>query len=555
MATTPIDPSSHSARTPAPGGRPAGDGRLVLVTAGMLVPALVAGVAAGSAHRVPALVLVLAAGAALAAIGAGFVALRRATRAVSATSTSVAEDAEVMKAMTDRVEQDRRRLVHQALFDPLTGLPNRALLADRSARALARLAAAGSQAGGAVVLLLVDIDDFRAVNDGLGQAAGDELLRAVGARLQATLEGAGLVARLGGDEFVVLLEDARDEPAGGEAAARILAALEPPIPIFGTSVSARPSIGVAVSATGADTIEDLLSHAENAMYAAKTAGGGCCRLFETQMLAGAEDRLALEADLREALRAGGLRVHYQLIVGLQDGRPWALEALVRWTHPVRGPLPPPSFIPTAERTGLIVPLGRFVLRAACEDLVRLDAAGLVGPGVAVNVNVSPRQLLDEDFVQDVAGTLQATGVAAERLVLEITETMVVSDEAAVQRRLLRLKELGVRIAIDDFGAGYSSLRLVSSVEIDELKIDRRFIADLVDTGSARSRLARAVLLLGEALGVATVAEGVETQQQVHELRELGCELAQGFLFARPVSFGKLVAHLRGAATEPVGLSR
>ena len=463
-------------------------------------------------------------------------------------------------------------LTRQALHDPLTGLGNRSLFRERVAAALARGARDGGAAAGAgVAVLFLDLDNFKTVNDSLGHGAGDVLLTTVARRLLNATRGCDAVARLGGDEFAVLVDRV---PGPGEAAIvaeRILEAMRRPVRLEGADVTVGVSVGIATSAH-AETAEALLRDADVAMYRAKARGKGQSLVFEPAMHAAALARLQLEGELRRAVtdasadacldeagtagRAaaapGEFALAYQPIVALATGEVRSLEALLRWRHPDRGPISPAEFIPLAEETGLIVPLGRWVLRAACRQLRAWDRAGVPRAGSHLAVNVSGRQLDDPGLVADVAAALADFGLAADRLTLEVTETALMRDVEGALAALHALKALGVRLAIDDFGMGYSSLAALQRFPVDVLKIDKAFVDRVADGGSGAA-LARTVVALGAALGLRTVAEGIETAAQRAALAALGCPLGQGYLFARPLSGPDARALLAtGVVSGPAG---
>ncbi|WP_433604746.1 putative bifunctional diguanylate cyclase/phosphodiesterase [Dactylosporangium sp. CA-139114] len=417
------------------------------------------------------------------------------------------------------------RLDFNATHDALTQLPNRALFNQRLAAVLGR--------GGAprpVSVALVDLDDFKLVNDTLGHRAGDALLVAVSARLAAGVRPGDLVARLGGDEFVVLL-DAIDPAEAELVAQRMVAALAEPVLADGHELLVRASIGIADGRTGDDAGE-LLRLADIAMYAAKHDGGSGYRRYEPGMAGAVAGSAALGAQLRQAIFGGELFLEYQPIVTLDDGRLRGVEALVRWNHPARGPVPPGEFIPVAERTGLIVPLGEWVLREACRQLAAWIAEfGPRAPGV-VHVNVSARQLAVAAFTDTVAAALSDFGVPPHRLTVEITESAAVSLGPAVAR-LEELRRLGVRVSLDDFGTDQSSLTLLRDLPVDELKLDRSFVQR--DESGRRGIMPAAVLALARAVGLDIVAEGVELQSQADRLAAMGYRTAQGYHFARPMA--------------------
>ncbi|MCU1376045.1 MAG: diguanylate cyclase/phosphodiesterase with sensor(s), partial [Actinomycetia bacterium] len=441
--------------------------------------------------------------------------------------------------LNSRDVTDRKRLEgelrHQAFHDPLTGLANRALLRDRLEHALAR----GERHAGSLGVLFVDLDDFKAVNDGRGHAAGDELLLAVGARLRDTVRASDTVARLGGDEFAILVEGPAAATHPASTGERILEAFDLPFRIGGDDVYVHASIGVALAETDGIDAGELLRNADVAMYAAKSAGKNRCEVFHSGLHDRIIRRLQIEADLQRALEDGELVVHYQPIVDLETSRMLSVEALVRWQHPVHGLIPPMDFIPAAETTGLIVPLTIWVLRQACTDVLRL-AEVLELPDLALKVNLSTRHLDDDDLPKDVAGVLEHVGFAPGRLTLEITETALMADPERALVGLQRLRDLGVRLAIDDFGTGYSSFSYLGRLPVDELKIDRSFVAAMVVDGDAPSALVRTIVGLAEELGLTTVGEGIETEDQLARLRGAGCQQGQGFLLARPVGVEQLI---------------
>jgi diguanylate cyclase (GGDEF)-like protein/PAS domain S-box-containing protein len=421
------------------------------------------------------------------------------------------------------------QLAYDALHDPLTGLANRALFHDRVAHALAR---AGRTAGRIAVLFL-DVDEFKTVNDSLGHGHGDQLLATLAHRLLNATRGCDTVARLGGDEFAVLLENAGTDADAIIVAERIAASLLPPFTLGEQQMSVSASIGIAQTTDG-DTTETLLRNADVAMYRAKGEGKGRHAIFEPTMHQALVDRIALETDLRNGIERGELFLVYQPIVELDTGRITAIEALVRWAHPQRGTLPPALFIPLAEATGLIVPLGRFVLREACRQAAHWQDTAASGGGPAVTVNLSARQFQQDDLAADVAAALQDSALDPGRLVIEITESVVTRDIEVAIRQLHALKALGVQLAIDDFGTGYSSLSSLQRFPIDILKIDKSFIDGVTGAGNDAA-LARTIIALGDVLHMRTVAEGIEYQDQQQLVHALGCQLGQGYLFAKPVS--------------------
>jgi diguanylate cyclase (GGDEF)-like protein/PAS domain S-box-containing protein len=448
----------------------------------------------------------------------------------------------VANVLSDAIERHRseERVRHQALHDPLTGLPNRTLLVERLTSWRERARSSDERAA----LLFVDIDHFKLVNDGLGHDAGDRLLTNVAERLGDTVGPSGTVARIGGDEFVVLLEDVESEDAALDAVERVMGAFGEPFQLGPHLRHVTACVGVAVGAGEADG-DALLRNADAAMYVAKENGRARSELFDDTMRDLSVSRLELERDLRQALDQGELYNVYQPIVASRSGDIVALEALVRWAHPERGIVSPADFIPVAERTGLIVEVGDVVLRAACEQAVAWRGAGLMSGDVRMNVNLSPRQVTHPGFVASVADILEETGLAAEALSLEITESVLMDDSDGTLATLRELKALGVHLVLDDFGTGYSSLAYVKRFPIDVLKIDRAFVDALGDDAEDFA-IVTAIISMGSALGVTVVAEGVEAERQASQLRALGCELAQGFLFAKPLRAADAADFLRAA---------
>ncbi|HUR18487.1 MAG TPA: EAL domain-containing protein [Acidimicrobiales bacterium] len=427
------------------------------------------------------------------------------------------------------------QLTHKAFHDDLTGLANRALLSDRVRHALARRKLAGEH----LAVMFLDVDDFKTVNDSLGHAAGDTVLVAVAERLATCLRPADTTARLGGDEFAVLLEDTnRDEAIG--LAERIITTLHQPLDVDGVEIFVGASVGIAMAEGDQTTPEELLRNADLAMYLAKSQGKGLWRLFEPGMHAAVRKRLDLNAELQRALAHDDFVVYYQTIVDLATRRIVGVEALVRWMHPERGIIAPAEFMPMAEETGLIVPLGLWVLEEACRTAKLFSSAA--GP-VGMSVNLSQKQLQQPGLVDDVSGALERSGIAPSRLTLEITESVVMEDAAATIAVLNQLRGLGMRLAIDDFGTGYSSLSYLRQLPIDVLKLDKEFV-DGIASGSRDAVLPKTVVELANTLGLHMVAEGIETEEQLDSLRRWKCELGQGYLFAKPVPADALVQMLR-----------
>jgi len=433
--------------------------------------------------------------------------------------------------ITERVQLEVQ-LRHQAFHDPLTNLANRALLADRIAHALARSERNREE----VAIILFDLDGFKTVNDSLGHSIGDTLLQKVSERLLANLRSGDTAARLGGDEFAVLVEGTDALSRGRALAERLIAALAIPLTLPGREVVLRASFGLAVpDPDHLTTAEELLRNADMAMYRAKAVGKGGMAVFEAHMHAAALARLELDAELRAALTEGQFVLHYQPVVSLPDGRLQGVEALIRWNHPSRGLLGPAEFIQVAEETGLVVEIGQWVLDTACTQLAEWQA----GPGpVRMAVNLSARQLTSPGFVEGVAAAIHTSAADPARLTLELTESLLMADTSTAQSVLGALRRLGVRIALDDFGTGYSSLSYLHRFPIDCLKVDKSFV-DGLGSSDGDASVISGIVGLASALGLTVVAEGVETAVQADLLAELGCEMAQGFFFGRPMPASEL----------------
>jgi diguanylate cyclase (GGDEF)-like protein len=428
---------------------------------------------------------------------------------------------------------------HQALHDPLTGLPNRELFADRVGQALR----AADRELRPAALLLLDLDRFKDVNDTLGHHHGDRLLTEVAGRVAGVLRRVDTVARLGGDEFAVLLPDASAEGAVG-VAEKLRVALHQPLTLDGVALDLDASIGIAVYPDHGGDAAELLQHADVAMYAAKQAHAGFM-VYDPAVDQHSPRRLALLGGLRRALERDELTLHYQPKAHLDSGEVLGVEALARWQHPDHGLLGPGEFIPLAERTGLIHPLTRWVLDAALRQAAEWHRAG---HHLSVAVNVSTRSLLDAGFPEQVAGRLAHWEVPAGWLVLEVTESAVMADPALALDVLGRLHALGVGLAVDDFGTGYSSMSYLKALPVDELKVDRSFIGQMA-TSNSDAVIVRSTIDLGHNLGLRVVAEGVENQDAWEELKELGCDTAQGFFLGRPMPAEDLEAWLQGAARD------
>jgi diguanylate cyclase (GGDEF)-like protein/PAS domain S-box-containing protein len=433
------------------------------------------------------------------------------------------------KALAERRVLEAQ-LTHRAFHDALTGLANRALFSDRLEHALSR----STRRSSTVAVLFLDLDDFKDVNDTIGHAAGDELLVTVARRLDDAVRPADTVARLAGDEFAVLVEDVTDAEDASPVAERIQAALKESITVRGREVFVRCSIGIATSGVDAANAQELLRSADIAMYTAKERGGSGYALFEPGMRTILLERMELEKDLRQALERDEFLLHYQPIVSLRSGEVRAIEALVRWRRPGYALTSPGQFIRVAERTGLIVPLGRWVLEQACKQARSWSERFPRPGGLSLNVNISAGQLRSPELVPDVKAALDASGLTPGRLVLEITESFMVADGDPAIARVEELRSIGVRVAIDDFGTGYSSLGYLRDLPVDELKIDRRFI-DGLSAGSRQAALIRAIVTMSEELGIVPIAEGVERPEQADMLLGLGCNWGQGHHLVRPAA--------------------
>jgi diguanylate cyclase (GGDEF)-like protein len=428
-------------------------------------------------------------------------------------------------------------LQHQAFHDALTGLPNRVLVIDRATQMLGRAQRIRAPAAA----LFIDLDDFREINDRFGHPAGDELLQTIAARLQAVVRGGDTVGRLAGDEFVALVEPGSFEVAPELVAERILEVLRQPIILRTPSqstVTVTASMGVATAQRL--TAEALMREAHVALHEAKQSGRDRYVLFRSAMQATLQARLLLQTDLREALARDELFLLYQPTIDLQSQRLVGVEALIRWRHPARGVIAPDTFIPLAEETGLIVPIGRWVLAEACKQAALWHDES---HSVQVSVNVSARQLDHKNLLEDVQGALADSDLEPSALTLEITETALMRDADSTAQQLKKLKALGVQIAIDDFGTGYSSLAYLSQFPVDVLKIDRTFVTRLTESADSRA-LAHTLIQLGKTLGLETLAEGIEEHAQLEILKHEQCDLGQGYLFARPLSPEDIQSYLR-----------
>ncbi len=438
----------------------------------------------------------------------------------------------VGRVMSFRDVTDRKRLedelAYRAFHDSLTGLANKALFQDRLDHALAR----NQRSGAHLAVLFIDLDDFKTVNDSLGHGEGDALLKRVAATLSGCLRPSDTAARLGGDEFAVLIEDVRSQDVVTDVAERILESLRPPVRLGSKSVSAAGSIGIAFDVAGM-TSEQLLRNADIAMYKAKGLGKNRFEVYRDDMHASVLARIQLEDDLRQAILAQDLLAHYQPIVDLHTHRVVGFEALVRWSHPRGGLVDPGFFVPLAEELGLIGEIDTFVLRAACRQGRQWLDAGLGGPDLMISVNLSAGRLVEPTLAERIAAQIRDCGFDPASLIIEITESAILTDNDTTVHNLSALRALGVRIALDDFGTGYSTFSHLDRLQIDIVKIDKSFV-QTVGAGAHMNSLAAAMVQLAGTLGYQTIAEGIETAGQEEELRALGCSLAQGYYLGRPL---------------------
>jgi diguanylate cyclase (GGDEF)-like protein/PAS domain S-box-containing protein len=427
--------------------------------------------------------------------------------------------------VTER-KQVEARLLHEAVHDALTGLPNRHLFMQRLGESLFRF----NQGGGQFAVLFLDLDRFKVVNDSLGHHVGDELLVAVARRLQESVRAGDTVARFGGDEFAILLRDLDDTADATAIATRVADAVAAPVNLSGYEVFTSVSIGIALASNGYERPEYLLRGADMAMYQAKGSGGLAWEVFDRGMHARALTRLQMETDLRRALHRGEFRLHYQPIVSLSTGWIAGVEALVRWEHPDRGLVEPADFIAMAEETGAIVPLGEWVVREACRQLAEWRTG--LGVSITMSVNLSARQVAHPGLVEGVRDALAAAGLEPAELKLEITESALL-ETAAAEGVLAELRALGVEMQLDDFGTGYSSLSALHRLPMQALKVDRTFVSRM-EGGNAPAQLVRTIALMARGMALTVIAEGVETAGQLAEVREIGCDYAQGYLISRPL---------------------
>ncbi len=434
-----------------------------------------------------------------------------------------------MQDITDR-KLAEEQLQHDAFHDALTGLPNRAMFLDHLRLAIARMQ---RREGIGFAVLYLDVDRFKVINDSLGHTVGDQLLNGIARRLENTLRPGDTVARLGGDEFILLIEELHGEVEAISVAERIQKELQVAFDLSGREVFATVSIGISSSWTSYLNPEDIVRDADTAMYRAKQHGKARHEIFDGEMHRHATSVLQLETDMRHALERGEFYVHYQPIVELADFKLRGFEALLRWQHPERGYISPVEFIPIAEETGLIIPLGEWILREACAQMNRWQKIFPADPPLSVSVNLSSKQFIQQDLIKQVARIITETGIDPKGLKLEITESMVMDNVETAIEMLKQLRALGLKLSIDDFGTGYSSLSYLHRFPVNTLKIDRSFVTRMADN-SENLEIVRTIITLAQTLGMDVVAEGVEKQEQLTMLRDLGCENGQGYFFSKPV---------------------
>jgi diguanylate cyclase (GGDEF)-like protein len=460
-------------------------------------------------------------------------------RRVAERTAALLDSNRRLEAEVAQRKRSEARVQHMAYHDALTNLGNRLLLRENLEQRLVRL----PERGETLAIVALGLDFFKTVNETLGPAVGDALLRKASERLRNEIGENDVLARLGGDEFGIVLGSLDEAEETGAIARRLIATLSAPYEIDGHQVVVGASAGITVCPGDGVETDRLLKNADLALYRAKTVGRGTFRFFEPEMDARAQARRALEADLRKALANGEFEIHYQPLVSLDSNRVSGFEALLRWHHPERGLIPPLDFIPLAEEIGLIAPVGEWVLREACAQATTWPDE------IKLSVNLSPVQFKGGRLAQTVMGALAASGLAPNRLDLEITEMVLLHDDEGNRATLHRLRDLGIGISIDDFGTGYSSLSYLRSFPFDKIKIDKSFVRDLSSRLDCDA-IIRAVAGLGATLGVTTTAEGVETEEQLEKLRERGCGEVQGYLFSRPIpaaEVARLITRLNGAA--------
>ena len=478
-------------------------------------------------------------------VGATFALYYREVRSVAPFHRRMVEACTQLCQLALRHEESQREIERLAYYDGVTGLPNRTLFADRAQQALQL----SSRLERPSALLLLDLDRFKTINDSLGHATGDEVLRETARRLSAVLRDTDTLARLGGDEFVLMLPGCHALDAM-HVAQKLHAALATPLHLpGGVALNLGASIGISSYPDDGQGFESLLKNADIAMYAAKQAGRNCSRHFLAAMNQSLDERLSLESELRQALNTGQLQLHFQPKLALSDERLLGMEVLLRWPHPQRGWVPPDRFIPVAEECGLINALDAWVLEAACRQLKDWQAQGL--EGLNLSVNVSALRFVQDDVAAHVQQQLQRHGLQAAQLTLEVTERLMLDERGRPREQLQALDAMGVRLSVDDFGTGYSSLSYLKRLPVSEIKLDKSFVRDL-DSDPDDRALASAVISIGRALNLSVVAEGVETEAQRNTLLRLGCQIGQGWLFGRPMDAQAMAAWLR-SRDQPAAL--
>ena len=452
-----------------------------------------------------------------------------------------ATEQELRQILSDR-EMREQRLRHESVHDSLTGLPNRNLFMRRLSDATHR---ARRGQDGLFAVLFLDLDGFKLVNDSMGHHVGDEMLISIARRLEACVRGGDIVARLGGDEFAILLERIIDVRDAAMVAERVQESLQVPLSIGGYEHATSASIGVALSTGASEQPEYVLRSADIAMYRAKNTGRGRYEMFDRAMHAEALTRLQIETDLRHAFERDEFFLHYQPIVSIAEGRIVGAEALIRWRHFERGIVSPATFVPVAEDTGLVVPLGRWVLKEACRQAREWQSYGTAGH-FGISVNLSVREFAQPDLVRAVAAILEETGLAPSSLKIEITESAIIGQKHPAIETVEQLRALGVGIHLDDFGTGYSALSYLHRLPLDAVKVDRAFTSS-IDLEERPLHVVKAIVSLAHAIGLEVVAEGVTNQRQLDLLRDMGCDLAQGFYFSRPCNTEEMVALMMSEA--------
>ncbi len=441
-----------------------------------------------------------------------------------------------LQDITDR-KYAEEQVLHHAFHDRLTDLPNRTCIIDNLANCVER---AATEQGYEFAVMLMDLDRFNLVNESLGHDIGDLLIVELSRRLRKLLREQDILARLGGDEFVILVNGFQEISEVTDLAERVLNHVKQPLVIKGQELVSTSSIGIALSSIGYSRGEDLLRDADTALHRAKQRGKARYEVFDKEMHFKALSLLALVTDMRQALERGEFLLHYQPFVDVRTGELFGFEALVRWKHPFRGMVSPGEFIPEAEESGLIIPIGQWVLQEACETMGRAVKEYGVESCPVLSVNLSGKQFAHQDIYEHVRSVLESTGFKPECLKLEITESAVMEDAAAAIEMLKKLKTLKVQISIDDFGTGYSSLAYLHRFPVDMLKIDRSFVSSMGE-GGENSEIVRTIIALAHSLGLQVIAEGVETRDQLQTIKKLGCEYAQGYLFSKPVGMEALLA--------------